>query len=372
MHCASRLPICCVGAVVSGARNESYVQRAMPLYLALLFAILTVFVIYVLLELRQVLLILFISLLFASAVSGPSKRLERLHVPRAIAALLVYAAALGIFVIVVWLVVPPLLEQLAAFGDRAPQYVDRYDRLRGAYERLARDYPGLGSFDAQVAALGARLVDIGGKRLLALPGALFTLFLDALSVFTISMLLLGSREKLLAFTLALVNPRHRATTERVLVGIWRRVGAYLRAKLIVMAIIGAITYGVLLLIGVPYAILLAVVVAFGELIPRAGPWIARIPLLGIAALEGWSTFGLTFAASIVIENAKGYAISPFVEGDQLDIPPLLVFVSVLVGATLLGVAGAFVAVPFAAMAQVLFEEVIIPWRQAQLSEEAPP
>ncbi|MDQ5837737.1 MAG: AI-2E family transporter, partial [Acidobacteriota bacterium] len=67
---------------------------------------------------------------------------------------------------------------------------------------------------------------------------------------------------------------------------------------------------------------------------------ARLPLLAVAALEGWTTAGITFAASVVIENAKGYVISPFVEGDQLDIHPLLVFTSVLVGAALLGAGGA--------------------------------
>ena len=126
---------------------------------------------------------------------------------------------------------------------------------------------------------------------------------------------------------------------------WSRVGAYLRAKLIVMAIVGALTYVALLLIGVPFALLLAIIVALGELIPRAGPWLARIPLLGDRRARGLATFGLVFAASILIENGKGYFISPYVEGDQLDIHPLLVFVSVLVGATLGGFAGAFVAVP---------------------------
>ena len=61
---------------------------------------------------------------------------------------------------------------------------------------------------------------------------------------------------------------------------------------------------------------LAIVVAVGEAIPRVGPWIARIPLLGIALLQGWQTFALTFLASIIIENAKGYAISPFYTGNH--------------------------------------------------------
>jgi predicted PurR-regulated permease PerM len=77
-----------------------------------------------------------------------------------------------------------------------------------------------------------------------------------------------------------------------------------------------------------------------------------------------------FAASVVIENGKGYFISPYVEGDQLDIHPLLVFVSVLVGATLGGFAGAFVAVPLAAIVDLFVREVVVPWRRRDIAETA--
>ena len=152
---------------------------------------------------------------------------------------------------------------------------------------------------------------------------------------------------------------------------WSRLGAYLRAKIIVMAIVGALMYVALLLIGVPFALVLSIIVALGEVIPRAGPWLARIPLLGIAALEGWKTFLIVFAVSVVIENAKGYFISPYVEGDQLDIHPLLVFVSVLVGATLGGFAGAFVAVPLAAIVDLFVREVLVPWRKRRWRRRPP-
>jgi predicted PurR-regulated permease PerM len=75
---------------------------------------------------------------------------------------------------------------------------------------------------------------------------------------------------------------------------------------------------------------------------------------------------LTFVASIVIQNLQGYVISPVVEGDQLEIHPLLVFVAVLVGAALGGPVGAFVAVPAAAIVDLVVQEVVIPWRRAQL------
>lgn len=350
-------------------QRESVVQRAMPIYYALLFAILTAFGLYLLMRLSGVLLILFISLLFAAAAARPASQLERLRIPSGIAVLLVYLVAMAVVVAIGWFVLPPLFGQVATLVDEIPNYVDRYQAVRESWERLREQYPELEPFEEQVATAGSRLLSTVGSRLAELPSELFSLFLNVLSVFVISMLLVTTRGRLLSFILSLVSPDHRDTAERVMREMWDRIGYYVRAKLIVMTIIAVITYVALIIIGVPYAVLLSIVVGLGEAVPRIGPWLARIPLLTIAALQGWTTFLLVFGASLVIENAKGYAISPWVEGDQLDIHPLLVFVAVLVGAALLGVAGAFVAVPAAAMVQVMFEEVIIPWRRAQIAPE---
>jgi predicted PurR-regulated permease PerM len=351
--------------------RESLVRRALPTYLALLFAILTVLALLVLRELSHVLLILFVSILFAAALSGPAQRLERMRVPRSIAVVLLYLAALVVFALTAWLVVPPLFEQVATFADRTPEYAERYGEVRETYEALREDYPALGSFDAQVSRLTDGIVERAGDRIVDLPALLFALLLDALAVLVISMLLVTNRERLFGFVLSLVHPSDRELVGGLLDKMWSRVGYYLRAKVIVMAIVGALTFVALLLIDVPFAIALAVVVALGELIPRAGPWLARVPLLGIAALDGLATFGLTFLASIVIQNLKGYVISPLVEGRQLDIHPLLVFVSVLCGAALGGFAGAFVAVPVAAIVQILVEDVVVPWRRRGFAGEAP-
>ena len=352
-------------------RRESVLERAAPIYVALLFCVLTVVGVVLLFWLRHVLLILFVSVLFAAALSGPSEWLhDRLRLPRGLAAVLIYAGAFGVLVGIGWLVVPPLLGQVAEFADRAPEYADRYRGVREAYGNLRADFPALPPFDEQASSLGNAILDRAGSRAAALPADLFGLFLDLLSIFVISLLLVTNRAAIRRFVLSLLAPEHREETAAVLDRCWTRIGAYLRAKVMVMAIVGALMYVALLLIGVPFAVPLAIIVAFGELIPRAGPWLARIPLLAIAALDGPRTFLLTLVASVAIENLKGYVISPFVEGDQLDIPPLLVFVSVLVGASLGGAAGAFVAVPVAAILDVVTNEVVIPRRRAQLERSA--
>jgi len=316
-----------------------------------------------------VLLIIFVSILFAAALTRPVALLQRWRIPRAVAVILIYLAALAVVVGILWLVTPPLFDQLASLGDRAPEYAERYDRVRQTYEELRSNYKSLPPFDQQVQRLGNAILERAGDRAVQLPSALFALFLDALSVFVISILLVTNRERILGFAISMVHPDDRPLVRGLLEKMWSRLGAYLRAKIIVMAIVGALTYVALLVIGVPFALVLSIIVALGEAIPRAGPWLARIPLLGIAALEGPKTFVLVFVVSVLIENAKGYFISPYVEGDQLDIHPLLVFVSVLVGATLGGFAGAFIAVPLAAIVDLFVREVLVPWRRREIAED---
>lgn len=346
--------------------SASLVQRALPIYIALLFAILTVFGILLIVQLRHVLLLVFISFLFAATLSRPTAWLEQLRIPRIVAALLVYLSLLGVLVFLGWFTLPTLFRQVANLADAAPAYADRYHELRERYDELAEEY-NLASFDEQFAGFQSRVTGYVGDRLVDLPTRMFGLFLDMLAVFVMSLLILTSRERILGFILSLVHPDHRETTYTVIAKMWERVGFYLRAKAIVMLIVGFLTYISLLLIGVPYALLLSIVVALGELVPRVGAWVARIPLLAIAALEGWVPLALTFGSSVVIQNLEGSLISPIIQGDQLDIHPLLVFIAVLSGAVLMGPAGAFVAVPAAAMVQVVFEEVILPKRRAQLA-----
>lgn len=350
--------------------RESIFQRALPIYYALLMAIATVFGIYVLLRLQHVLLILFISLLFAAALARPAEYLAKFYIPRALAVILIYIVVLGLVTALGWYLVPPVLTQIGELSTELPTYADRFQGAQERYEELRREYPRLESLDEELTGIGERITTRVGEELIGLPLTLFGLFFDALSVFFISIMIVTNRERLLSLTLSLIHPDHRETSEVVLRKMWNRLGAYLRAKLIVMTIIGVLTFAVLYYMGVPFALLIALFVAIVEAIPRIGPWIGRVPLAVFAALQGTDVLIIVMLSSLVIQNAKGYFISPFIEGSQLDIHPLLVFISVLVGGALLGIPGAFVAVPAAALIQVFFEEVIIPWRLQQLEVAA--
>jgi predicted PurR-regulated permease PerM len=345
----------------SGAAESTF-DRAKPIALALILTLAAVMGVRLLVELRTVLVLLFVAILFAAALSRPAAILERRGVPRGLA--VAFVQALGILIVsaTLWFVVPPLVGQLASFAERLPSYVTRVHQLRGRYDAVRQHYPELRTFDTQISDLEGRLVGNLGGRLVDLPTTSASLVFDLVTIYVLATLMVMRRERILEAFLVLVAPDKRTQTRGVIEKIWWRLGGYLRAKAIVMLVVGALMYVALLVLGVPFAVPLAIIVAFGELVPVIGPWIGRIPLLTIAAFQGWETLGLTFLASVIIEDLKAYVISPRIQGQQLNIDPLLVVIAVLVGSALMGAPGAFISVPFAAMLQVIYEEVVLPWR----------
>ena len=187
--------------------RQSFVHRALPIYLGLLFAILTVVAVLVLFMVRDVLLVLFVSVLFAAALTGPSERLHRrFRLPLGLAAVVIYIPSFAVIVGIGWIVVPPLLGQVVEFADRAPEYADRYEGVREAYAELRSDFPALPPFEEQLSRLGDAILDRAGERAAALPGDVFSIFLDLLAVFFVSLLLLTNRLRIRDFVLSLTHP----------------------------------------------------------------------------------------------------------------------------------------------------------------------
>jgi predicted PurR-regulated permease PerM len=347
-------------------QQESVFRRAQPIFVALLMALIVVATVMLLLRLTHLLIILFVSLIFAAALSGPVERLHsRFGVPKGVAVVGIYLVVFGILGLLLWFIVPPFFRQLADVEQEFPSYVHRLEALEDQFNELAKKYPELGNFNTQINNLAGTISSGAGAQLARAPGRAFGMMIDLLSIFFISMLIVTNRMRLENLIVMAIGPTYEPTTRRVARRVWDRIGSYIGAKIIQMVIIGGLFYILLTLVGMKFALLLAITVALGELIPLIGPWIARVPLWGFAALDGWQTFLIIVIASIVIENLKGIVLSPIIDSRSLKMHPLLAFISVLVGGGLLGAGGAFIAVPFAAAVQVCYEEIYYPWRSRQ-------
>lgn len=169
---------------------------------------------------------------------------------------------------------------------------------------------------------------------------------------------LTERARLQRFTLALVPEDRRSATREAWNAIELRLGAWVRGQLILMGTIGVATTVAYILIGLEGALLLGLVAAIAEAIPLVGPLIGAIPALIVAAMTGQiETVLLVAVVYAAIQTIESNVLVPIVMRNAIGIPPFIVLVSVLAGGAIGGVAGALVAVPFAAAGLVVLERL---------------
>jgi putative permease len=340
---------------------------APSIYSALLLFLLTVIGLYLLVRLEYLLTVLFLAVLLACGIAGPVRRLEEWRLPRALAILVVYLVIFGVLAAIAWYVLPRLVGQANNIAEDLPREIQQAERVQQRIDDLAVDYPILNDLNARLLGAATRASGVVANRVLELPRAIAKAVFSLLSIFTIASLLLVTKERLLGLIVSLMHPRHRQQTWDVLSEIGDRLGAYLRAKVIVMVIVGTLIYLTLFFLGSSYAVLVAIFAGIFEALPRIGPWVGRFAIVLALLPLGWEKVAIGLVAHVVIENLKGYVLSPVIESDQVDIHPLTAFIAIIAGGLLLGWLGAFIAVPVAAIVQVVVDDVLIPWRRSRLA-----
>ena len=303
---------------------------------------------------------------FAMALNPAVGALERRGVGRGRAAAIVFVVAFAALGLLGFLVIPPLVTATTDFVEALPEYLRDLDAERGPLAFLEQRFH-----------LGEQLVDIyersGIAGLLGLesPGASTAraaadtaLGLIAVPFLTYFMLLDGRRW--VEGVLDVMPPTARPRWERVFDGIDRTIGGYVTGNLLISLIAGTVAAVTLLAAGVPYALPLAVIVAILDLIPLVGATVAVV-VCGVAALSvGVVEAVIVIVVLLVYQQLENHVLQPVVYGRTVDLSPLGVLVSVLIGAEIAGVLGALAAIPVAGSISVIATELVRWRREASL------
>ena len=166
---------------------------------------------------------------------------------------------------------------------------------------------------------------------------------------------------------SLLRPDARTRWRAVGHDIYRTVGGYVSGNLLISLIAGGLTAVVLAIMGVPYAIALGLIVAILDLIPLAGATIAAIIVGAVAFLHSVPAGIIVVVFFIVYQQVENHILQPVVYGRTVQLSPLVVLISVLIGAELAGVLGALAAIPVAGTLQVIFAD----WLRHRRAQPAP-
>jgi len=306
---------------------------------------------------RSVLLAVYVSTLLAIGFSPAVLAVERWRIagrkhaglPRWAAILLLYVGFLVFLALVLGIILPPLALQASALWAQLPAYADRLGRLLVRY-RLGSSWTdllkGLPSPSLAVSSLVGALQSVVGAI-----GTVVTILL-------LPYYLLVEAESLQDGLLQLVSPGHRVALARVTSDVAVKVGAWLSGQLLLCLAIGGTTSVGLWLLGVPFFYVLGLIAALGELVPIVGPLVAALP----AVLVGWTVSPHTALFVVVYFSVQqfieGSVLVPRIMERQVGVSAVTIVVALLVGSELLGVVGALLAVPTAAIVQIFVREYL--------------
>jgi predicted PurR-regulated permease PerM len=212
---------------------------------------------------------------------------------------------------------------------------------------------------------GKSKIKIPAEGVLGAGKEILSLGIATISVVALTIYFLIALPGVKRLWLSLIPRSRRERTSLLTEEVFSRVGGFMLGNLLTSLVSGVGTYVWLLILGVPYALLLALVVALFDLIPMVGSTIAGVIVSLVAFSKGIPIGIATLAFDIVYRYLEDYLINPRVMKHTVKVTPGLTIIATLVGGTLLGLVGALVAIPVAATIHLLLDEVAIPRQNQQ-------
>jgi predicted PurR-regulated permease PerM len=312
------------------------------------------------LRLIDVLILVFVALVIATTLRPMVSALLHRGLPKALSVLLIYLGILGVLAGLFVLVIPALVNQGEALVRGLPQvYASLVASLQEnpneAIRTLPQRLPTGDQLASQLQAVGS--VVLTGA--LGIGMGVLALLTQMLSIFFLSIYLTVDQSRLERFWLSLAPASRRPE----LLAIWReiesRLGGYVRGELLLMTSIGVLSGLGYMVIGLPYPLALGALAGMVEFVPMVGPTLGAIPAIIVALSISPQTALVVLIYSITIQMAENNILVPRLMGRSVGVSPITVILAVFVFTSLLGISGAFLAIPLAAIVQVLMDHLIV-------------
>lgn len=311
---------------------------------------------------KSVLILIVISGFLAVGLNPLVELLERRGaMPRGHAVGVVLALVVLGFVGFLLAIVPPIVDQTTQFVDQAPEYLDtllKNNTVRNLDDRF---------HFVQQAKTFVQSPDLSGTVFGGVLGVGKVVFGAIFSAITVLALTLYFMSSLPAMKQAAYKVVPRSRRDRVAFlgdDIVRRVGGYVAGALSIAACAGVSSYLVLLFAGVPYPVALALVVTVTDLLPVIGATIGAIVVTAVAFTQDVRTGVIVAVFYLIYQQVENYVLAPRIMKRSVNVSPAVTIVAVLIGASLLGVIGALLAIPTAAAIQLVMQEVFLPRQES--------
>ena len=318
---------------------------------------LTVFIAWALWEVRGALLLIYISALIAIGLSPlvnelERKRFLRQRVPRWAAILVIYLCIIAALVAIAAMVIPAVVMQARDLAREFPRLLHQGQQWLINHGVLTREISAAEAVQQTAPSAAQDTLGLVANAVLGVIGGVFGL----ITVLVLAFYLLVDSSSLILVFLRLFPREKRAQVNDACRRVTNKISAWLGGQLLLGGIIGSTAALGLYLMGVPFFWVLALIAAIGEMIPIVGPILSAVPAVAVA-LSVKPTLALAVIVFFVVQQQlENHLLVPKIMQRQVGISPVFVIIALLIGGSLLGVIGAILAVPTAAILQVLLEE----------------
>lgn len=297
-------------------------------------------------QVRSIVFLFFVAFILMTAVNPLVKLANKIKIPTILVMLLIYFGLIALVSTVIASLVPALVQQTKEVTLLVPTYMQNLGEMFNT------------EFDPNL--IGGYLNSIP-SNLLKIAAGLFSNVINILALFFMSYYLVLERPKLHRYFMRFFsNHDAEVKAESLVAAVEERVGGWIRGELILMSGIGVMTYIGLVLLGVPYALPLAVIAGFLELVPNLGPTIAAVPAFIIGLTVSPIIAVGTLIMAVIIQQLENNIITPKIMQSATGTQPLVTILVLLSGFTLGGIQGAILGMPLFLTIQTIIKSINTP------------
>ncbi|HEX7017324.1 MAG TPA: AI-2E family transporter [Patescibacteria group bacterium] len=305
---------------------------------------------YFLYLVRSIVVIVFLSFIIMTALNPAVAKVHKYtKLPRGISIIIVYLLFLTLLIGMFGFLLPPIINEFYQLVKNVQLPV------------LADEVRNLNFTVGELSSLAGRVSDQVGQ-IFSVISSTFSGLVTMFTLIVLSAYLILDRpylhRKIFWFT---HQEKHLQEAKEFLDSLEHQLGGWVRGQLILMTVIGVITYIGLSLLSIPYALPLAVLAGILEILPNLGPTIAAVPAIILAlVMLGWPMAAATAVFYIVVQQLENYVIVPKIMRDNVDVNPVVTIVTILIGLQLGGVVGALLAVPVYIVLRTIYAKFFRP------------
>lgn len=306
---------------------------------------------------RDILIILFTSIIIASAVEPFVKWAKKFKIPRTISVIFVYLLALGVIALIISLLIPPLSGQIRGLIREFPTIVTKLSSYFETVKNLADKYQIHSDPDIFLKNIGERLGQFSSS-IFATTKGIISGFGAALMILVISFYLAIEEGGIIKFIKAITSSKHQIYVLDLFERSQHQIGRWLRGQLILALVVGVLVFLGLSALGVKYALVLALIAAVLEVIPYVGPILSAIPAIFLGFIQAPFTGILVIGLYVLIQQIENHFLQPKIMEKAVGLHPVTVITVLLIGAKIAGVVGMILAVPLASVISVFIGDLI--------------